>query len=319
MDAIVKREGADIELLQADVESAKSYAEASTAPSTLRAYAADWRAFEAWASARGLATLPAAVDTVAVFLSSEAASGLKPATVNRRRAAIGFRHRAAGHADPTTSEKARRVMAGIRREHGTKASQKAPVTADVLTAMLEQIPEGPRGARDRALLLLGWLGAFRRSELAGLDVEDVTIEDKGARIAVKRSKTDQEGRGQEKAIPRGAPGRCAVEALEAWLASLQDEAAPVFRQVAKGGNIRPGRLSTKSVGDTVKRYAAAAGLDPAAFGAHSLRAGWVTTAAEKGRDVFAIMDVTGHRSVETVRGYVRRARAFDDHPSVGLL
>ena len=160
------------------------------------------------------------------------------------------------------------------------------------------------GKRDRALLTLGFAGAFRRSELVALEVADLALEPDGLRIQIRHSKTDQEGQGHEIATPRGETLR-PVAAVQAWFAAAKISDGPVFRSINRHGRMS-GVLTAQSVALIVKFYPDAAGLDPRAFAGHSLRAGFLTSAAEAGADVLRMMEVSRHKRVETVQGYVRR-------------
>jgi integrase len=159
------------------------------------------------------------------------------------------------------------------------------------------------------VLVLGFSGAFRRSERAALDVEDLTDDPDGLRVQIRKSKTDQEGRGQE------------IAAVKAWLGAAGITSGPVFRPISRSGNVRGGdaRLTDRSIASIIKAYAARAGLDVAQFSGDSLRAGFVTTAAERDVALTRIMDVTRHRDVRTVTGYVRRANLFKGHAGSGFL
>jgi site-specific recombinase XerD len=174
-----------------------------------------------------------------------------------------------------------------------------------------------KGFRDRALLLVGFAGAFRRSELVALNIEDLEETDLGFKVTIRHSKTDQEGRGQTIAIVKGSVA-CPVAALKAWLAAAAITTGAVFRSVKKGGKVA-NRLSAQSVADIVKTYAERVGLDPALFAGHSMRAGFLTSAAKRGASIFKMMDQSRHKSVETLRGYVRDAEIFKDHAGTGLL
>jgi integrase len=167
------------------------------------------------------------------------------------------------------------------------------------------------------LLLLGFAGAFRRSELVALNVEDLEESELGFKVIIRQSKTDQEGAGQTIAIIRGSVA-CPVAALKAWLAAAGITAGPIFRSVKKGGAVA-GRLPAQSVADIVKTYAERIGLDPAVFAGHSMRSGFLTSAAQRGASIFKMMDQSRHRSVETLRGYVRDAEIFKEHAGAGLL
>jgi integrase len=196
--------------------------------------------------------------------------------------------------------------------------QKAPATARAITAMLEQLLDTLIGRRDRAILLIGFAAALRRSELSELQLDDLELHPDGLILHIRRSKTDQEGAGAEIPVPRGGKLR-PVEALEAWLGAGQITEGPVFRSIGKGGRVSRNRLSGNAIAEIVKRYTRAAGLDPALFSGHSLRAGFVTSALEHGADIFAVMNVTRHERVETLKGYDRRAKSFRNHAGEGFL
>jgi site-specific recombinase XerD len=233
-------------------------------------------------------------------------------------AAIRYAHKLAGHETPTDSEAVKATVRGIRRTTGTAKTCKAPVTADKMRAIAAEASNELIGLRDRALLLLGFAGAFRRSELVALNVSDLTECEGRMRINIARSKTDQEGKGVTIGVAPGTVA-CPVKAIKAWIAAANINEGPLFRPVAKGNRIIDARLSAKSVADIVKRYAERIGLDPKAFSGHSLRAGFLTSAAAKGASVFKMMDVSRHKSVDTLRGYVRDAELFRDHAGTGLL
>lgn len=299
----------------------RAYQRASKADATVRAYTADAKAFEAWCVRYGFRSLPASAEAVAGFLVHEAEAGRSTSTIGRRLAAIRYAHKLAGATDPTEDEGVRAAMKGIRRRVGVAPTQKVAATADVLAALLMRTPDTLTGKRDRALLALGFAGAFRRSELVALDVEDLREDPEGLRIMVRRSKVDQEGKGFEKAIPHGRFIR-PVALVREWLDAAGIADGPVFRPVSRSGRVRQGegvRLTAQAVADIIKKYTTAAGLDASTFGAHSLRAGYITTAAERGADLARIMDQSGHRDPRTVVGYIRRANAFKGHSGSGFL
>jgi site-specific recombinase XerD len=306
------------ERLREQAEAAQSFAKAQYAPATLSAYAADFRAFEDWCRLHALKVIPALPGTVATFLAFEAQRGVKVATITRRAAAIRYAHAVARLEPPTSAEVVKATLRGIRRSLGVASSRKAPATVERVLDMVRAVPDGAAGLRDRALLLLGFAGAFRRSELTALNVADLEFRSEGLRVTICRSKTDQEGVGQVVAIVRGHKA-CPVAAVEAWLASAQITYGPVFRPVSKSGQVLAGRLTPHSIALIVKRHAAVAGFDPALFSGHSLRAGFLTSAAARGASLFKLMDVSRHRSADTLRIYIREAEAFKDHAGAGLL
>jgi site-specific recombinase XerD len=305
-------------LLGDDLAAARGFAGNEKSVATRRAYRSDFRLFGDYCAARGVEAVPATAETVAAFLSAEAVRGTKAATIDRRAAAIRYAHAAAGLEPPTNSEAVRAVLRGIRRTIGTAQAQKAPATADRLRAMLDACPATLRGQRDRALLALGFAGAFRRSELVALQVEDLAEVPDGFRVTIRRSKTDQDGQGQEIVIPRGARLR-PVEAVRTWLAAASITSGPIFRPINKAGRVADAALTAESAASVVKERAEAVGLNPADFAGHSLRAGFLTSAAEAGASVFKMMEVSRHRSVDTLRGYVRRADMFKDHAGGAFL
>ena len=305
-------------LADAEIAAAIAYAEQEKSPGTRRAYASDWRAFSAFCDARGLEAMPATPGTAARFLSLQADSGLKASTIGRRAAAIAYFHKLAGHEPPTSSEAVRATVRGIRRTIGTAPDRKAPATADLILDMLAHCQPTLAGKRDRALLALGFAGAFRRSELVALQVGDLVEAPDGFRVIIRRSKTDQEGEGQEVAIPHGYKIR-PVEAVQAWLAAAEISSGPVFRPVLKGSRLQGAALSAHSAAQIVKHYAVLAGLDPGSFAGHSLRAGFLTSAAESGASVLKMVEVSRHKSIDMLRTYVRRADLFREHAGAAFL
>jgi integrase len=201
---------------------------------------------------------------------------------------------------------------------GTAKAKKSPAISERIKSMAVACPDTIAGKRDRALLLLGFAGAFRRSELVALNVEHIEETADGLRIFIASSKTDQECAGATIAIVRGS-NACPVTALRDWLDAAGIESGPIFRSINKAGQVSPQRLSDRSVANLVKAYAERIGLDANLFAGHSLRAGFLTSAAGRGASIFKMMDVSRHKSVDTLRGYVRDAELFKDHAGTGLL
>jgi integrase len=295
-------------------DRARSYATASRAEATLRAYAKDFEHFMLWSEAHGLSAKPASPDTVALYVTDLAAT-YKPSTIARRVAAISVAHQHAGMPSPTTHATVRSVLTGIRRTHGTAPVQAAPVTIGEIRKMVARMNGSIIDVRDRAVLLLGFAGAFRRSELVALAVEDLQERPDGLLVTVRRSKRDQEGHGDTKAIPFGAdPETCPVRAVKAWLAAARVTDGPLFRRVDRHGNVGDAPLTGQAVSLIVKRAAERADLDASKYSGHSLRAGFVTTAAANGASERAIARQTGHAPGSTVlRTYIRHASAFTDN------
>lgn len=298
--------------------SAASYALAEKSDNTRRAYRADFDDFSSWCALQGAAPLPASIEVTAAYLASLADRGLKASTITRRCAAIGYAHRLAGIEPPSNAEPVKAVLRGIRRRIGVAVERKAPATARAVAAMVKRCPDTLSGKRDRALLLLGFAAALRRSEIVDLKVDDLERTADGVVVHIRRSKTDQEGEGHEVAVPRGTKLR-PVEALDLWLEAAGIVDGYAFRSVGKSGAVGVERLNPQTVADIVKRYAKAANLDPSIFSGHSLRAGFVTTALEHGADLLKVMDVTRHREIKTLKAYDRRAKAFRNHAGSGFL
>jgi site-specific recombinase XerD len=319
MTALVCVNSAMPTLPVAELERAAGYARMEKSASTRAAYKSDFEIFQAWCAGRGVDALPASPATVAGFLASEADAGRKASTIGRRCAAIRYAHRLASHEPPTNSEMVKATLRGIRRAIGAGPRRKMAAVAEVTRGMAGATSKGIKGLRDRALLLLGFAGAFRRSELVALDVADLEETDDGLRVTIRRSKTDQEGQGATIAVIRGSGDTCPVKAVRAWLDAAGIAEGPVFRAVLKGGRLQAARLTPKSVCDLVKAYAGKIGLSEADFGAHSLRAGFLTSAARRGASVFKMRDVSRHKSMDVLQAYVRDADLFRDHAGAGLL
>jgi site-specific recombinase XerD len=301
-------------------EETRANIAASKADRTIKAYRSDTNHFEAWCVERGRPYLPATPETVADYISSLADAGMAAATITRRLSAISQVHKMAGWETPTQTQIVRMTAAGIRRKLGTAPQQARPILVEDLRAMLAALPEDLRGRRDRALLLIGFAGGFRRSELVGLDVEDVTEEAEGLRVKIRRSKTDQEGAGRDIGIVRGHhPLTDAVAALSEWREAAGIEEGPIFREVDRGDRVGLSRLSDRAVARIVKGAAARVGIDPATVSGHSLRAGLATSAATAGAPERAIMRTTGHRSEAMVRRYIRSGSVFIESASRYLL
>jgi site-specific recombinase XerD len=288
-------------------ESARKYARQSKAPHTLAMYGSAWREFQHFAELRGVAALPATPGAVIDFLTSLADNGAKVSTIQVKLAAIAYYHRQQKATDPTTDEDVKIVMAGIRRKLGTAPDKKAPIMLDELRRIVAALPDTLAGKRDRAMLLIGWAGAFRRSELVGLDVADLHVNGK-LTIKIKRSKTDQEGKGLTKVIPPiDDEAIDPMTALKVWLAASEIKRGPLFRRIDKWGVMHDGRLNDRTVANVVKGAAQRAGLESVQFAGHSLRSGFITEAANAGVESRDIMAQTGHKSEAVMRGYVQDA------------
>jgi integrase len=321
-DLIVSGQNAHTEIgpLAEIAGRASDFIRESKARNTVRGYQADWHHFTGWCQDHGQLPLPASPDSVALYLA-DLSTTHKPATLTRRISAISQAHQISGIESPTMASKVRLVMAGIRRTLGTAQVAKSPVLVEDLKRMISKLPEGLIGVRDRVLLLIGFCGAFRRSELVALDLDAVEITADGLVITIKRSKTDQEGVGRKVGLPYAAHKEtCPVRSLQEWLEKSGITEGPLFRPINRHGRMATERLSGSAVGKIVKRYATAVGLDATKFGGHSLRSGLATSAAAAGASERSIMAQTGHRSVNMVRRYIRDGSLFRENAAavVGL-
>jgi site-specific recombinase XerD len=304
--------------LRAALETAADLASNSRAASTRAAYAADVRIFSAWCREQSLCPMPASPATVAAFLADQVQAGMKPSTLGRRLAAIKYRHKAAGEDSPADDEGVKAVLNGARRTLGVAPRKLAAATSEKTIGMATLVRPGLAGLRDRAILLLAFSLAARRSELVALDVEDLEECPEGLRVRIRKSKTDQEGVGATVAVCRGSIA-CPVAAVLDYIKAANITSGALFRRIRRGNHITDHRLGAQTICRIVKDHAAKLGLDPKQYGAHSMRAGFLTSAAAKGANLFKMMDISRHKSVDTLRGYVRSADAFRDHAGANLL
>jgi len=343
--------------LEADAEAARRFAEAARSDATLRAYRSDWADFAGWCDDRGLPAMPAAPETVSLYIASRAEAGptdgdgrptapLKVATLERRLSAISQAHKLAGVESPAlrSKEPLHSVWAGVVRTKGKAREKVAPALAADVVAMVgacddavrlgEADPEAAPGAalrarRDKALLLLGFAAALRRSELAAVRTDHLSFTPDGLRLLIPKSKSDQEGAGQVVGVAYGARAEtCPVRAVRSYIAAASRELArhgrpsplsgPVFRSVDRWGRLGRSAITGRTVANVVKYSAEAAGLDPTLYAGHSLRAGFATTAARAGKPDRAIQKQTRHKSAAMLAEYVREGRLFDENASEGI-
>jgi integrase len=288
------------------------YVAAAVADNTRRAYQNDLRAFIAWGAA-----MPSSPDEVAAYLVAFAAV-LSPVTLSRRLVAIGRAHTSLGHRNPCRTDLVRTTLRGIWRVHGRPQRQVQPALREDILAMLPHM-SGTRGIRDRALLLIGFAGAFRRAELVALEYDDLAFVKEGLLLLIRRSKTDQLGEGRKIAIPFARSHACPVKALTNWLDRAAIQSGPLFRIVNKGGGVGSAALSSQSVALIVKDYARKAGLDADNYSGHSLRAGLITSAAKAGVSSWKIRQTTGHRSDAMLQRYIRDADVFEGNAAGSVL
>jgi site-specific recombinase XerD len=309
------------------------YVEAARAANTLRGYRSDWHEFTIWSAQHEVEPMPAAPATVTGYLSDLARAGAKVGTMSRRLSAIKFAHQMQNLPDPTRNARVVAVWEGIRRTHGAPPDQAAPLMPPELFDVLDACPatkvwrtpgrpDEPdlAGARDRALLLVGFVAALRRSELAALTVDQVAEHSNGLVLTLPRSKTNQTGERVELVVlPRaGNPARCPVTSLTHWcqLAGITD--GPLFRPVGKDNKARDHPLHPESINTLVQKAVTRADMDAGPYSAHSLRAGFVTYAHLRGASDRAIAHQTRHRSLATLGTYVRVQQAWTDNAATSL-
>jgi integrase len=293
------------------VDKAKDYIEASRAPSTIEGYRHDFLMFTRWATTAGLPVdLPIPVGVITLYLTDEA-ERLATNTLARRASAIRYMHHQEGYPSPTDAPQVRQVMAGIKRTRQDRLRQARPLYYDDVAAAVADLGDGPKAIRDSALLLVGWWGAFRRSELTAMHRDDLIDHPQGMIVTLRRSKTDQEGRGREVPLHYRRNGVCPVRAARAWACLIPDDEPNLFRRVDRWGNVRPGRLSTEAVSRVVKDAAARIGMDPKGISAHSLRAGFVSECDRRGVPTSAVRLVTGHQSDQMLNSYQRPRSLFE--------
>lgn len=291
------------------VEKIKEYIQASDADNTVKARENDWLVFDSWCQAHDLKAMPASVETVAKFIADHI-EARATATLHRYVQTIGDAHRAAEYQPlPTEHVIIKKLMKGIRRKKGVRQVQKDPIINDMLRAALRVLDSHKNSViavRDRAVFLAGLAGAFRRSELCSLKIENLTWTDNGIVTDILKSKTNQEGEPEYVALPKIKDEFiCPYTALKKWFEVSGVKSGPVFRGVRKNGNVRETPLSDGVVGEIVKRAVKGAGLDEKLYGAHSLRAGYVTSARIAGVDWATIMAQTRHKQLSTVKRYAR--------------
>lgn len=289
------------------------YLQASLSEATKRAYRTDISAF--LAAGGSIPATPAQVARYLVGLAED----LCPVTLQRRTVAIGKAHIAQRFADPTKDEHVRATLRGIRRVHGRPQRQAAPLLREDLLAVVDALPNSLIGVRDRALLLVGFAGGFRRSELVALEVADVVSVPDGLLVTLRRSKTDQEGMGRKIGIPFGRTRACPVKALRAWLDEAGVVAGPLFRSVSKSGHVGSRALTGQSVNLVLRKCASRVGLPCERISGHSLRAGLVTSAAKAGVSSWKIRQQTGHRSDAMLQRYIRDADIFVENAAGAVL
>jgi integrase len=298
---------------QQDEPAYVQYLRQSLAASTQAQYLIDRQDFEAWG---GL--LPANPEAIASYVAQRAET-LAVATLVRRLAALSKLHDAYGFANPVRTELVKATMRGIKRSKGVAQREAAPLMKEDLFSILGKLGDKSKDLRDKALLLIGFAAALRRSEIVGLNVQDVQFVRQGIVINIKHSKTDQEAAGRQIGIPFGRSRWCAVKAVEEWLAHAANTEGPIFRLINRHGHIFPQPMKPEAVFIVVRERVTSIGLNPNLYSGHSLRAGLASSAAEAGVASWAIRRTTGHRSDQMLNRYIRLGDLFQHNAAGAVL
>lgn len=307
-----------VESLDELLDEAREFLDASLSPNTKRAYAIDLREFRYWCTKHGVSWLPAEPRTLAAYLAFLAKTH-KISSIQRKLAAISVAHRMSNQeANPVRDFAVKQTLEGIKRTKRTAPTQKQPTVTLQIREMVGEIPPTLLGLRDRALLLICFAGAMRRSEVVALDIEDLALCKEGLVITIRRGKTDQHGEGRKVGICFGDHEEtCPVKALTSWLKTAKIDSGPLFRPV-QWGRVGPERLSDKAVARMVKNYGSAVGLDSKKYSGHSLRSGLVTSAIQAGVDPLDVQRHSGHASLDMLKRYIRDATVFRGNPTAKI-
>lgn len=307
-----------------EVESAASYAEDSLAHNTRITYASAWRKWTAFCDERGFDPYGPR-GQIAIYLAWLADNGAKVSTVSIALCAVCKAYEARGLPSPREDRAVKLVYQGIRRRVGIAPEQVEAILPHHLRSMVDALPEPLgkerlRSLRNRAMLTVGWASGMRRSEIVALQVADVKEVPEGLTLTIRRSKTDQEGKGRVVAVPYGAwLQTCPVRSLKSWLEAAEVKEGPLFRTVTPDGmGVRPWSLTDRQLANVVKQCARRAGVE-GRFAGHSLRAGLVTSAVRANKQIKSIQAVTGHKTLEVLYRYVREQELFKDNPAAGLV
>ena len=289
----------------------------SKANNTLRAYKSDFRDFGAFCAKHGLSSLPSEPKIISLYLT-HLSKNSKISTIRRRLVSISMVHKLKGHYLDTKHPIITENLLGIKRVKGSIQKGKKPLLISHLKSIInvinEQKNEEIKKLRDRSIILIGFGGGFRRTELISIDYEDLEFVPEGLKITIRRSKTDQFGEGMIKGLPY-FPNEiyCPVTSLKRWLEISKIKSGPIFRRFSKGSLLTENRLTDQSVVLLMKKYLDLAGIENKNFAGHSLRAGFATVAAESGADERSIMAMTGHKTTQMVRRYIREANIFKNN------
>jgi len=290
----------------------------SKANNTVRAYKSDFNHFDLFCAQNGFKSLPSEPKIVSLYITHLSTKGIKMSTLKRRLVSIGAIHKLKGHYLDTKHPSIIENIMGIKRRKGSIQRGKKPLLINnlkyIINVIDEQKKEEIKKIRDRTIILIGFSGGFRRNEIVSLDYEDLEFVKEGLKISIKRSKTDQYGQGALKGLPYfDKPQYCPVISIQQWLKSSKIISGPLFRRFSRGSKLSENRLTDQTVALIIKHYLQIAGINSKNYSGHSLRSGFATSAAESGAEERTIMAMTGHKSPEMVRRYIKEANLFKNN------
>ena len=292
--------------------------QSSKANNTVRAYKSDFNDFGLFYAQNGLKSLPSEPKIVSLYLTHLSTKEVKMSTLKRRLVSIGVIHKLKGHYLDTKHPSIIENIMGIKRRKGSVQKGKKPILINSLKKIINVIDELKtdeiKKIRDRTIILIGFSGGFRRNEIVSLDYDDLDFVPEGLKITLKRSKTDQFGEGTLKGLPYFDSSQyCPVLSLKKWIETSNINSGPLFRRFSKGSKLTENKLTDQTVALLIKKYLNLAGIDSKNYSGHSLRSGFATSAAESGAEERSIMAMTGHKSTEMVRRYIKEANLFKNN------
>ncbi|WP_435149714.1 site-specific integrase [Candidatus Pelagibacter bacterium nBUS_32] len=292
--------------------------QSSKANNTVRAYKSDFNDFGLFCAQNGLKSLPSEPKIVSLYLTQLSTKNVKMSTLKRRLVSIGVIHKLKGHYLDTKHPSIIENIMGIKRRKGSVQKSKKPILINSLKKIINVIDQQKKDEikeiRDRTIILIGFSGGFRRNEIVSLDYDDLDFVPEGLKITLKRSKTDQFGEGTIKGLPYFDSSQyCPVLSLKKWIEKSNINSGPLFRRFSKGSKLTDNRLTDQTVALLIKKYLNLAGIDSKNYSGHSLRSGFATSAAESGAEERSIMAMTGHKSTEMVRRYIKEANLFKNN------
>jgi site-specific recombinase XerD len=290
----------------------------SKADNTIRAYKSDFNDFGLFCAQNGFKSLPSEPKIVSLYLTQLSTKNIKISTIKRRLVSIGVIHKLKGHYLDTKHPLILENLMGIKRRKGSIQNGKKPLLINNLKELINVIDEQKKEKikiyRDRTIILIGFSGGFRRNEIVSLDVDDLDFVEEGLKINIKRSKTDQFGVGSTKGLPYFENSQyCPVVSIKKWIEISKINSGALFRRFTKGSNLSEKRLTDQTVALLIKQYLGLAGIDSTNYSGHSLRSGFATSAAEAGAEERTIMAMTGHKSTEMIRRYIKNADLFKNN------